>query len=122
MAFPHDGKKMKKGETLNPNGRPRKWVSTLKAQGYKQSEVADCIQVLISMGKEELQRVDKDESATILERTVAAALLKGQSGKSLWNIELLLNRVHGKPKEVLDATISGEIVVTMNINNENKIM
>lgn len=23
MAFPHDGKKMQKGQTLNPNGRPK---------------------------------------------------------------------------------------------------
>jgi len=27
MAFPHDGRKMKKGETLNPHGRPKKLPS-----------------------------------------------------------------------------------------------
>ncbi len=39
--------KMQKGETLNPNGRPRKYVSLLKEQGYKLAEINDTIQAIL---------------------------------------------------------------------------
>jgi hypothetical protein len=34
MANEQNLKPFKKGEVANPNGRPRKYVSTLKALGY----------------------------------------------------------------------------------------
>jgi hypothetical protein len=49
MANNENLKPFKKGEVANPNGRPRKYVSELRAQGYKLSEVNDAIQVLMSM-------------------------------------------------------------------------
>ena len=48
MANNHNLKPAQKGEVRNPNGRPRKFVSLLKEQGYKLSEVNDAIQVLLS--------------------------------------------------------------------------
>ena len=55
-----------KGESNNPNGRPRKWTSYLKDRGYKLSEINDCIQVLIEMDAAELKGVLINEQATIL--------------------------------------------------------
>jgi hypothetical protein len=101
--------KMKKGETLNPNGRPRKYVSLLKEQGYKLSEINDTIQNMMAMDLVELKGVYENPKATILEKTVANAMKKSLEKGSLYSIETLLTRVYGKPKEQMD------------INTDNKI-
>jgi hypothetical protein len=88
-----------KGETMNPNGRPRKFVSELRAQGYKLSEVNDAIQVMLAMTVEELKAVWDNPAATVLEKTVASAIRKSIEKGSLYSIETLLTRVYGKPTE-----------------------
>lgn len=98
-----------KGESGNPNGRPRKYVSLLKEQGYKLSEINDTIQTMMAMDLEELKGVFENPKATILEKTVANAMKKSLEKGSLYSIETLLTRVYGKPKEQMD------------INSENKV-
>jgi len=110
MAFPHDGKKFVPGETGNPDGRPRKYVSTLQAQGYKLSEVNDAIQALMSMDLEELKTVAGNPKATVLEVTIAMAIKKSIDRGSLYSIETLLTRVYGKPKELTEATGTQKII------------
>ena len=113
-----------KGESGNPNGRPRKYVSALKEHGYKASEINDCILVMISMSLDELKDVWQNPKATILEKTIANALRKSLEKGSLYSIETLLSRAVGKPKESIDHTTNGEpmrdIKVTI-INADNKI-
>ena len=98
----------KKGESGNPNGRPRKWISELKDNGYKSSEVNDCILVMLSMTIEELAEVYKNTKSTILEKTVANALKRSLEKGSLYSIDTLLNRAIGKPKESIDHTTDGQ--------------
>lgn len=93
-----------KGETMNPNGRPRKYVSLLKEQGYKLAEVNDCIQAIMSMDMQELKAVWDNPKATVLEKTIAGALRKSLEKGSLYSIDTLLTRVYGKPKETLNMT------------------
>ena len=100
----------KKGESGNPNGRPRKWISELKESGYKSSEVNDCILVMLSITIEELADVYKNPKSTILEKTVANALKRSLEKGSLYSIDTLLNRAIGKPKESIDHTTNGEIM------------
>lgn len=99
----------KKGESGNPNGRPRKYVSLLKEQGYKLSEINDTIQTMMAMDMEELKTVWENPKATILEKTVANAMRKSLEKGSLYSLETLLTRVFGKPKEQMD------------INTDNKV-
>ena len=100
-----------KGETMNPNGRPRKYVSQLKEQGYKLSEVNDAIQALMSMDVEELKSVLENPKATILELTIAKAMVKSLQNGSLYSMETLLTRVYGKPKEVQQVSTDSKIEV-----------
>ena len=100
-----------KGEIMNPNGRPRKYVSQLKEQGYKLSEVNDAIQALMSMDIEELQSVLENPKATILELTIAKAMIKSLQNGSLYSMETLLTRVYGKPKEIQEVTSDSKIEV-----------
>lgn len=104
-------KVLQKGETANPNGRPKKYVTLLKEQGYKLSEVNDTIQTIMAMDLEELKSVWDNPKATILEKTIANALRKSLEKGSLYSIDTLLNRVYGKPKETSQVTTDGKIEV-----------
>jgi len=109
MANEQNLKPFKKGEVANPNGRPRKFVSLLKEQGYKLSEINDTIQAMMAMDLKELQKVNDNPAATIMEKTVAAAMLKSLKNGSLYSLETLLTRVYGKPKETTAVENSGKI-------------
>ena len=100
-----------KGETMNPNGRPRKYVSQLKEQGYKLAEVNDAIQALMSMDVEELKAILENPKATILELTIAKAMVKSLQNGSLYSMETLLTRVYGKPKEIQQVSSDSRIEV-----------
>lgn len=99
----------KPGESGNPNGRPRKFVSLLKEQGYKLSEINDTLMALLSMDLNELKEVFENPKATVLEKAVAGAIRKSIEKGSLYNIETIITRAMGKPKEQQDHT--GEIKV-----------
>ena len=111
MPFPNDETKFKPGESGNPGGRPRKYISTLKEQGYKLSEVNDAIQVLISMDLEELKTVYTNPRSTVLEVTIAGAIKKSIEKGSLYSIEALLSRVYGKPKEMNEVYGTQKIII-----------
>lgn len=98
-------------ERINREGRPRKYVSQLKEQGYKLSEVNDAIQALMSMDAEELKAVLDNPKATILELTIAAAMIKSLKNGSLYSMETLLTRVYGKPKETQQVQSDSRIEV-----------
>lgn len=115
--IPHQ---MKPGQTLNPNGRPKKYVTLLKEQGYKLAEINDTIQAMLSMDLDELKEVWQNPKATILEKTIANAMRKSLEKGSLYSIETLLSRVFGKPKETADVTqnVSGEIKITLDLGDK----
>ena len=97
-----NNKPFEKGQSGNPNGRPRKYVSQLRELGYKLSEINDTIQVMMAMDMEELKSVWDNPKATVLEKTIAAAIRKSIEKGSLYSIETLLTRVYGKPRENAD--------------------
>ncbi len=101
----------KPGQSGNPNGRPRKYVRLLKEQGYKLSEINDTIQAMMSMDLEELKTVWDNPKATILEKTIAAAMRKSLEKGSLYSLETLLTRVYGKPKEQMDIQTDNRIEI-----------
>jgi hypothetical protein len=59
----------------------------------------DCIQVLMAMTVDELKAVWDNKESTILEKTLANALIKSMAKGSLYSVDTLLSRVYGKPKE-----------------------
>lgn len=106
--IPEGAKPFKPGESGNPNGRPRKYISQLKDQGYKLSEINDTLMVLLSMDVEELKAVFENQKSTVLEKAVANAIRKSIEKGSLYNIETIITRAMGKPKEQVDVTSGGD--------------
>ena len=71
-----NNKPFEKGQSGNPNGRPRKYVTLLVDQGYKRSEINDTIQNMMAMTVDELKQVWDNPKATILEKTIASAMAR----------------------------------------------
>jgi hypothetical protein len=102
-----------KGQSGNPSGRPRKYVTALKEQGYKLSEINDTIQVMMAMDIEELKEVWDNPKTTILEKTIAGAMRKSIKNGSLYSLDTLLTRVYGKPKEQANIDITSDNTITV---------
>jgi hypothetical protein len=88
------------------NGRPKKYITQLKAIGYTNSEIVETLMVLLSLNIYELNEVFKNPEATILELSVAKALVKGIERGNIYTLNELLNRIMGKPRE--SATITND--------------
>jgi hypothetical protein len=107
--FPNKSTQFSSANQPESNGRPRKYVSLLKEQGYKLSEINDSLMALLAMDLNELKEVFENPKATVLEKAVAGAIRKSIEKGSLYNIETIITRAMGKPKEQQDHT--GEIKV-----------
>jgi hypothetical protein len=104
-------KPFKKGQSGNPKGRPKSYVTGLKDAGYNMTEINISIRNMLSMNINELRAVFENPDATILEKTVAGAMRKSLEKGSLYSIETLLSRVFGKPKETADVKQDTEITI-----------
>jgi hypothetical protein len=101
----------KKGQSGNPKGKDRKYVTLLKDQGYRLGEINDTIQVMMSMTIKELKEVYDHVDATILEKTIANAMNKSLKNGSLYSLDTLLTRVYGKPREQVEIQQDSKIEV-----------
>ena len=123
MANPENLKPFKKGEDERRNlqGRPQKLITQLKEIGYTKSQVEDSVNAMLTLSRKELEKIDRGDEYTIFERIIAGALLKSHDKNSLFNLEMLLTRSHGKPKETIDQTIeSKNFTITLNLD-ESKL-
>lgn len=123
MPIPNEHiNQFKKGESGNPNGRPRKYVSLLIEHGYKRSEINDTIQNMMAMTVDELKQVWDNPKATILEKTIASAMRKSIEKGTLYSLETLLSRVYGLPKQEVAASISPQPIwqgVKLQVETDN---
>ncbi len=83
----------------NNNGAPRKLISSLSDLGYNNRQISDTMLNILALTKVEIESISENENCSILERLVSKALLKDLSKGSLWNVETIMNRAIGKPKE-----------------------
>jgi len=108
----------KPGQSGNPNGRPKKIVTKLKELGYSKDDINQTYMNMCAMNRKELEAIDKDRTGnyTIIEQIIAGALVKAHDKNSLYNLETLVTRVHGKPKETVDNNIKTDEPITITLN------
>ena len=112
-------KPYKKGQSGNPKGAPRKLISTLKNIGYTKAEAANTINSMLAMTLEELKDVYEKKESTILEKTIANALKKSLEKGSLYSLDTLLNRTHGKPTEMVELQADSKVTMIEIIESAN---
>lgn len=95
----------------NSSGAPRKLISRISELGYNNREIADTLMNIAALTKAEIQSITENEECTLLERMVAKALLRDYEKGSLWNLETIISRAIGKPKESATVENSGKIEV-----------
>lgn len=111
----------KKGQSGNPNGRPRKGVSavlsTLEAAGHDEvtaEQVRATMGRMLNLPRAELLKMAKDESKTpIMDALIARALAGGKGWEALQDI---LDRAHGRPKQSLEH--SGEVISRITVSDD----
>jgi hypothetical protein len=115
----------KKGDpSPNAKGRPRKVFTDLakkyQAEGYppvKARDIAEAYEVLIGLPQDKLIEIMKDESQPILFKIVIKSLV---GNRGLEAIETMLDRVHGKPKQVNELSGAVDSNVVINIIRPSK--
>lgn len=107
---PHE---FKPGQSGNPNGRPKKFVTTvlqdLRAQGYNnvtKQNIADVYQTLLALPNEDLVAIGKDDKQPMICRIIARGML---SNKGFEIIEKMLDRSMGKPGQEVKLEHSGDL-------------
>ncbi len=93
----------------NLEGRPKKFITALKHQGYKMAEINDCIKIMLSMTRTQLDQAANAPDATALELMIASAIETSIKRGDLSAMETLVSRSFGKPKETVELALSPEI-------------
>jgi len=92
--------KMKKGETRNPNGRPKKMTTLLKREGLSESQVRDIAQEMLAMTIDELKGIATDPKSKAYEVMLAVAFKNAmQKGDLNQVFGQVLHRLFGQPKQ-----------------------
>jgi len=110
MANEQNLKPFQKGHKLS-KGRPPKLISTtikeLKEAGYQPAtagQIREASEYLITLDREKLTEITKDEMQPMYLRIVAKELL-GKKGLDVVNT--ILDRAHGKPKQGVEHSGEG---------------
>jgi hypothetical protein len=123
MANEKNLKPAQKGEVRNPNGRPKK-VETILREVFlseynvkiTKTQTEDIIKSILSKNRSELIELAKNEELPFWISMIAKKATRDYERGSIHLLELLFDRVYGKPKETVDQNIEGKVFnVTLNL-------
>lgn len=123
MANEQNLKKIQKGEVKNPNGRPKKIETILREVFLSEynvkitkTQTEDIIKSILSKNRSELIELAKNEELPFWISMIAKKATRDYERGSIHLLELLFDRVYGKPKETVDQNIEGKVFnVTLNL-------
>jgi hypothetical protein len=128
MANEQNLKKIQKGEVKNPNGRPKK-VETILREVFlaeynvkiTKSQTEDIIKGILSKSRSELIQLAKNDDLPFWVAMIAKKATRDYEKGSIHLLELLFDRVYGKPKETVDQNIESKVFnVTLKLEEPNK--
>ena len=116
-----------KGEVRNPDGRPKKVETILKEVFLAEYNVklssgqtTDIIQSILSKSRSELIDLAKNDQLPFWIAMIAKKATRDYERGSIHLLELLFDRVYGKPKETQHQTIeSKNFTITLNLDEKN---
>ena len=117
-----------KGEVRNPDGRPKKVETILKEVFLAEYNVklsagqtSDIIQSILTKSRTELIELAKNDELPFWIAMIAKKATRDYERGSIHLLELLFDRVYGKPKETQHQTIeSKNFTITLNLD-ESKL-
>lgn len=114
----------KKGEVANPNGRPKKIETVLRdyflAEAnikLSKSQVEDIIKNVLSKTRSELMELAKNDELPFWISLIAKKAARDYDKGSIHILDVLFDRVYGKPKETADVnqTVQGKVEITLDL-------
>jgi hypothetical protein len=117
-----------KGEVRNPDGRPKKVETILKEVFLAEYNVklsagqtSDIIQSILTKSRSELMALAKNDELPFWISMIAKKATRDYERGSIHLLEILFDRVYGKPKETQHQTIeSKNFTITLNLD-ESKL-
>jgi len=108
------GAKFKKGESGNPNGRPKKVATKLKGLGYSPEEISDTILILMAKTQDQLKKIALNKKTTALEAIIIKAIGKSIGSGKVLDIMSLVTRAIGQPVQTVNH--GGNVLDGLTIN------